>query len=65
MVRIAAEFLQIIKDFSLFDDVYMNCFFKDFPEGIQFILRKILDRSDLVVKSFFLTRISQKEDDTI
>ncbi|WP_276931036.1 Rpn family recombination-promoting nuclease/putative transposase [Dubosiella newyorkensis] len=51
MARIAAEFLQIIKDFSLFDDVYMNCFFKDFPEGIQFILRKILDRSDLVVKS--------------
>ncbi|WP_288162659.1 hypothetical protein [Dubosiella newyorkensis] len=27
---------------------------KDFPEVIQFILRKILDRSDLVVKSIHI-----------
>lgn len=48
---IPEEFQKIIRSYTLFDDVYMNIFFKDEPEIIQFVLRLILDKPDLIVES--------------
>lgn len=51
MNNIPKENLKRIKEFTLFDDLYMNVFFKDNLEGVQFILRLILDKKDLIVES--------------
>lgn len=39
-----------VQEFCLMDDIYMNYFFDDHPELVQYILRIIL-KSDLIVKS--------------
>lgn len=40
---------KMIQEFTLFNDLYMSKFFEDFNEGVELILRLILDREDLVV----------------
>ena len=43
------RFREIIKDKCLMDDKFMSVVFKDFPEGVELVLRIILDIPDLVV----------------
>ena len=45
MKKIPEENLRLIQEFTLFDDLYMNVFFKDFEEGAQWMLRLIFRRS--------------------
>lgn len=49
MFKIPEEHLQTIRRFCLFDDTYMNCYFKDFREGAEFLAQMILDVPDLRV----------------
>lgn len=41
---------KMIQEFTVFNDLYMSKFFEDFNEGVELILRLILDREDLVVQ---------------
>ena len=43
------KFLEVIKRFRLIDDVFFAACFSDNPEGVQYILRIILDKADLQV----------------
>lgn len=45
--QLRAENLTKIKGFKLMDDTYMNAFFNDQPELIQFVLRIIMNKENL------------------
>ncbi|MCM1228351.1 MAG: PD-(D/E)XK nuclease family transposase [Clostridium sp.] len=49
--RRKAENLSKIPEFTLMDDTYMNAFFNEQPELVQFVLRIIMNKKNLVVKS--------------
>ncbi len=51
MKKIPEENLRLIQEFTLFDDLYMNVFFKDFEEGAQWMLRLILDDPQIEIES--------------
>lgn len=45
-----AEHLAKIEEFTLLDDTYMNAFFNEQPELVQFVLRIIMGKDNLIVK---------------
>lgn len=47
MINISEDYQEAIRNATLFNDVYMNVFFKDQPKLVQFILRLILEKPDL------------------
>ncbi len=49
--QLRAENLAKIKSFKLMDDTYMNAFFNSQPELVQFVLRIIMNKEHLIVKS--------------
>lgn len=49
MYVVSNEELELIKKLTLMDDLYMSKYFEGNKEGIQLILRLILDKEDLVV----------------
>lgn len=49
--QLRAENLAKIQDFKLMDDTYMNAFFNGQIELVQFILRIIMNKEKLIVKS--------------
>lgn len=51
MINCSKEYLELVRNATLFDDPYMDVFFKDQPQLAQFVLRLILDKPDLVVES--------------
>ncbi len=44
------ENLSKISEFTLMDDTYMNAFFNEQPELVQFVLRIIMNKKTLIVK---------------
>ena len=48
--RRKAENLSKISEFTLMDDTYMNAFFNEQPELVQFVLRIIMNKKSLIVK---------------
>lgn len=51
VINCSKEYLELVRNATLFDDPYMDVFFKDQPQLAQFVLRLILDKPDLVVES--------------
>lgn len=49
--QLRGENLAKIQDFKLMDDTYMNAFFNGQIELVQFILRIIMNKEHLIVKS--------------
>ncbi|MCM1166926.1 MAG: hypothetical protein NC299_14840 [Lachnospiraceae bacterium] len=49
--QLRAENIAKIADSRLIDNTYMNAFFNEQPELMQFVLRIIMQKEDLVVKS--------------
>lgn len=49
--QLRAENLAKISGFRLMDDTYMNAFFNGQPELVQFVLRIIMNKEHLIVKS--------------
>lgn len=50
--------MELVRNATLFDDLYMNVFFKDQPELVQFILRLILDKPDLIERGrYYLSKM--------
>lgn len=47
MINISEDYQEAIRNATLFNDVYMNVFFKDQPKLVQFILCLILEKPDL------------------
>ena len=45
------EQLSKIEEFTLLDDTYMNAFFNEQPELVQFVLRIIMGKENLIVKN--------------
>lgn len=45
------EQLSKIEEFTLLDDTYMNAFFNEQPELVQFVLRIIMGKESLIVKN--------------
>lgn len=45
-----AENLSKISEYTLMDDTYMNAFFNEQPELVQFVLRIIMNKKSLIVK---------------
>ena len=43
--------LERIRNFRLMDDDFMTSFFNEDPETVQFVLRSIMNKEDLIVKS--------------
>ena len=44
------EDLERIADFRLMDDDYMTAFFNEYPEGVELMLRIIMNKPQLMVK---------------
>lgn len=49
--QLRAENIAKIESFKLMDDTYMNAFFNEQPELVQFVLRIIMNKEHLIVKS--------------
>lgn len=45
-----AEVMRQVQNFCLMDDIFFNVFMKDNIEGMEYVLRIVMDRDDLVVK---------------
>ncbi len=45
------RYKELVDRLTLLDDIYMKVFFKDSPECAEYVLRVILDKPDLLVKS--------------
>lgn len=58
MINISEDYQEAIRNATLFNDVYMNVFFKDQPKLVQFILRLILEKPDLIVENVNIQNVS-------
>ncbi len=43
------KYKDIVQELCLMDDIFFEACFADFPEGVEYILRIILDKKDLRV----------------